>query len=308
MDGYIWLVDCLEIESLPPHPHELGGQSDNWLLTNQRPIGASETCQHTRKRDSCYWNGVFIHWQYYTIHSTTKRRCLISSSTVNDKLTLSLHHFLSNLLVTCVFFHFPIPWYLLPTSQPWSIAELLEYVWSHPPRQFHPPSKARVWEYDAIERVSFPSFQGYEVDLEIYRFKCENLRVPLVIPRMWEIRMWLQRKLTWIKQHAWDYSIPSWGILNKVILRGYDKYRMPSKFLWWGWQVPTPSSISDVKMSSFFINTKHTNSLMYDPEICNQHRHAIFKHYFHQSPDSSSSRNLPRLASLDPRCSWRDQR
>lgn len=26
-DVYIWLVDCLEI--LPPHPHELGGQSDN---------------------------------------------------------------------------------------------------------------------------------------------------------------------------------------------------------------------------------------------------------------------------------------
>lgn len=172
---YIWLVDCLEI--LSPHPPELGGQSDNSLLTNHKPIGAPETCHPI---DSCYWNGVFIQWQ---LHSTTKRRCLKSSSTENDKPTR--HHFLSNLLVTCIFFfHFPIPSYFLTTSQPWSIAEPLEYVWSHPPRQFHPPSKARVWR-DWNERVSFPSFQGYEVDLEIYRFKCENQPVPLVIPGMW---------------------------------------------------------------------------------------------------------------------------
>ena len=101
---YIWLVDCLEI--LSPHPPELGGQSDNSLLTNHKPIGAPETCHPI---DSCYWNGVFIQWQY-TIHSTTKRRCLKSSSTENDKPTR--HHFLSNLLVTCIFFfHFPIPSY-----------------------------------------------------------------------------------------------------------------------------------------------------------------------------------------------------
>ena len=64
------------------------------------------------------------------------------------------------------------------------------------------------------------------------------------------MRISLQRKLTWIKQHAWYYSIPSWGILNKVILRDYDRYRMPSKFLWWGWQVSTPSSMNLYQLAS----------------------------------------------------------
>lgn len=127
-DVYIWLVDCLEI--LPPIPMNL---ADNLTIDCWQTISPLEPLKHVNTPesviaiDSCYWNGVFIQWQY-TIHSTTKRRCLKSSSTANDKLTLSLHHFLRNLLVTCVFFHFPIPSYLLPTSQPWSIAEPLEYV------------------------------------------------------------------------------------------------------------------------------------------------------------------------------------
>lgn len=64
------------------------------------------------------------------------------------------------------------------------------------------------------------------------------------------MRISLQRNVDLNKAACLIYSIPSWGILNKVILRAFDMYRMPSKFLWWGWQVSTPSSMCLYQLAS----------------------------------------------------------